>query len=205
MPVEGLPSTLEAFLNSMLHVNTLSSFKIDSRGDNTAIVLRFTGQPCQSANTYRKKPPSQIQRDRNRAQQRRLTLHSQASQTFDSSATGTLSTRYSADSCSTPASCERDCQCQTHSKDDTFLDPHKNNSGTNTDCAREDGDSATVAEGVVSHTDRSRAGEDDSSATDSGDSNTGDSPSEPAGTFTEAQASVTEQLRDEDTRVTWKT
>ena len=49
MPVEGLPSTLEGVLSALIKEKPLTSFKIDGRGDNIVVVLRFsTGQPNDS-------------------------------------------------------------------------------------------------------------------------------------------------------------
>ena len=69
MPVEGLPSTLEGALSALIKENPLTSFKIDGRGDNIVVVLRFsTGQPNDTATRrYRLKPPSQLARDERRA------------------------------------------------------------------------------------------------------------------------------------------
>ena len=75
MPVEGLPFTLECMLNAALRDNKLSSFKIDGRGNQTVVVLRLTGnistQPPvteDSSVAYRRKCPSQVNRDRRRAE-----------------------------------------------------------------------------------------------------------------------------------------
>ena len=69
MPVEGLPSTLEGALSVLIKENPLTSFKIDGRGDNIVVVLRFsTGQPNDTATRRcRLKPPSQLARDERRA------------------------------------------------------------------------------------------------------------------------------------------
>ena len=69
MPVEGLPITLEGALSTLIKGNPLTSFKIDGRGDNIVVVLRFsTGQPNDTAaRRYRLKPPSQQARDKRRA------------------------------------------------------------------------------------------------------------------------------------------
>jgi hypothetical protein len=77
MPVEGLPSALEGALTSLLQENPLSSFKIDGRPDSTVVIIRFTrGQENNMATSrptlqrsYRTKPPSQLHRDRKRAEQ----------------------------------------------------------------------------------------------------------------------------------------
>ena len=69
MPVEGLQSTVEGALSALIKENPLTSFKIDGRGDNIVVVLRFlTGQPNDTATRrYRLKPPSQLARDERRA------------------------------------------------------------------------------------------------------------------------------------------
>jgi len=75
MPVDGLPPALECALITLINNSPLTSFKIDGRGDNTVIVLRF--QANQQNNNmatqahYRIKPPSQLARDRRRAEQRK--------------------------------------------------------------------------------------------------------------------------------------
>ena len=42
MPAEGLPSTLKGKLSALIKEHTLSSFKIDGRGDNLVVLLRFS-------------------------------------------------------------------------------------------------------------------------------------------------------------------
>jgi len=76
MPLEGLPSTLEAMLTALLQENAVQSFKIDYNNSKTVVVLRFTpetGQQhgattTQSSVSFKKKNPSQIARDRERAE-----------------------------------------------------------------------------------------------------------------------------------------
>ena len=78
MPLVGLPSTLECMLNALLCDNTLSSFKIDGRGEQTVVVLRLhslatktsTHSPVaeDSSVVYRRKCPSQVSRDKMRAE-----------------------------------------------------------------------------------------------------------------------------------------
>jgi len=93
MPVQGLPSSLEAMLNAMLQENSVTSFKVEAGASRTVLVLRFsstTGQhgddTTQSA-SFRKKNPAQITRDRRRVeafqqqqQQQRHTLQQQKEQ-----------------------------------------------------------------------------------------------------------------------------
>ncbi len=83
MPVDGLPRTLETILNTLLQDNTLSSFKIQGKGKQTCVVLRLSppahpkdaeqGQSSSHSDTavYRRKCPSQVARDRRRAEQHR--------------------------------------------------------------------------------------------------------------------------------------
>ena len=73
MPVDGLPPALECVLTTLITNSPLTSFKIDGRGDNTVVVLRFSSEHQNNnmaTQRYRIKPPSQIARDRRRAQQR---------------------------------------------------------------------------------------------------------------------------------------
>jgi len=93
MPVQGLPSSLEAMLNAMLQENSVTSFKVEAGASRTVLVLRFsstTGQhgddTTQSA-SFKKKNPAQITRDRRRVeafqqqqQQQRHTLQQQKEQ-----------------------------------------------------------------------------------------------------------------------------
>ena len=75
MPIEGFPKVLEGMLNSALQELTLSSFKVEGRGNQTVVVLRFASKitdhtpvtPVQNA-TYRRKCPAQMNRDRTRAE-----------------------------------------------------------------------------------------------------------------------------------------
>ena len=76
MPSIGLPRILEQTISNILDISQLSSFKIAGNGPRTTIVLRFdecmadasvspihrsTPQSC-----YRRKPPIQMRRDRDR-------------------------------------------------------------------------------------------------------------------------------------------
>ena len=58
--------TLEGALSALMKKNPLTSLKIDGRGDNIVVLLRFsTGQPVNTATRRsRLKPPSQLARDR---------------------------------------------------------------------------------------------------------------------------------------------
>ena len=81
MPSIGLPRILEQTISNILDISQLSSFKIAGNGPRTTIVLRFddcmadasvspihrsTPQSC-----YRRNPPIQIRRDRDRMKQHR--------------------------------------------------------------------------------------------------------------------------------------
>ena len=90
MPVEGLPSSLEAMLNALLAENPVSSFKVEAGASRTVLVLRFsstTGQhggntTLPSSASYKKKNPAQIARDQRRTeafqeQQRQQLQHTQ--------------------------------------------------------------------------------------------------------------------------------
>lgn len=81
MPVEGLPVTLESMLNAAMQEMALSSFKVEGRGKQTVVVIRFTQDnrhchvaPVQDRETaaYRRKSPSTQVRDKNRAEAYRL-------------------------------------------------------------------------------------------------------------------------------------
>ena len=83
MPVTGFPATLERTLSALMVDNTISSWKVAGEGDNTTIVLRLKpvcgpatstasmADPVLNRETqvqyYRRKPPSQIRRDKERA------------------------------------------------------------------------------------------------------------------------------------------
>ena len=83
MPVEGLPSNLEGAMSALIKGNPLTSFKVDGRGDNIVVVLRFsTGQPNDTATRrYRLKPPSQQARDERRADIRQGQVRNDSSPT----------------------------------------------------------------------------------------------------------------------------
>lgn len=86
MPVEGLPSTLESLLNAVRRENTISSFKIDGKGIQTTVALRLTAKSSiqppvteDSSVVYRRKCPSQVSRDRRRAEADRTGSEKKAS------------------------------------------------------------------------------------------------------------------------------
>jgi len=96
MPVAGLPTAVETSLNALLSENYVSSWKIVGEGDSAVFVLRL--KPTQANKTttnmapsmpvhYRKKPPSQINRDNNRARQRQ-DLRNRQNQEVDNKASG---------------------------------------------------------------------------------------------------------------------
>ncbi|KAL8603058.1 hypothetical protein ACOMHN_015623 [Nucella lapillus] len=100
MPVVGLPTTLEVTLDALLRENHLTSWKVTGESDNVVVVLRLktgpanTNMACQHTPVapcyYRKKAPSELQRDRRRAEERRnrAVRHEDCkeSESFDSSA-----------------------------------------------------------------------------------------------------------------------
>jgi hypothetical protein len=82
MPVVGLPTTVEVALGSLLAEKTVSSWKITGQGDTTVVVLRLRSdkpvqdggdsmEQCNNNVYYRRKNPSQLRRDRQRAAERR--------------------------------------------------------------------------------------------------------------------------------------
>lgn len=77
MPVEGLPSTLESMMNAVLNEMSVSSFKIESRGAQAVVVIRLTPSSLpphatqNSSGAYRRKCPSQVNRDKRRAEEHR--------------------------------------------------------------------------------------------------------------------------------------
>ena len=79
MPVSGLPDAAETTLDALLQKNVVSSWKITGdRNNSTVFILRLTAQSSdfnsQPLNLrtvhYRKKPPSQVLRDKRRAEER---------------------------------------------------------------------------------------------------------------------------------------
>ena len=77
MPVDGLPFAVEGALNNLLSTSHVSSWKIQGNGRNATIVLKLCENrqgvmADQLSNTqvyYKKKPPSHVQRDRERAEE----------------------------------------------------------------------------------------------------------------------------------------
>ena len=86
MPVDGLPSTLEGMLNTVLKERSVSSFRIGGRGDQTVVTLRLTPmnstRPPMTQNTtaYRRKCASQLKRDRTRAEIHRANREKQTNE-----------------------------------------------------------------------------------------------------------------------------
>ena len=79
MPVSGLPVAAEITLDALLQKNVVSSWKITGdRNNSTVFILRLTAQSSDinsqplSFRTvhYRKKPPSQVLRDKRRVEER---------------------------------------------------------------------------------------------------------------------------------------
>jgi len=78
MPVVGLPTTLEVTLGALLQQHCITSWKVCGEGEQTTVVLRLkagssdgnmAGQ--QTPVYFRRKPPSQTNRDRRRTEERR--------------------------------------------------------------------------------------------------------------------------------------
>ncbi|XP_070177936.1 uncharacterized protein [Littorina saxatilis] len=74
MPAVGLPTALEGTLGALLKENAVCSWKICAEGTKTTVVLRLVSisdsdRPAMTRH-FRRKPPSQLQRDRLRAQER---------------------------------------------------------------------------------------------------------------------------------------
>ena len=73
MPVAGLPAAVEGTLEVLLMENQLSSWKVSSVGPKTVVVLRLTDltsmaeHSTHSVQQYRRKLPSQQNRDEKRA------------------------------------------------------------------------------------------------------------------------------------------
>jgi len=91
MTSNGLPMRLQQFLTGLAEDVGLSSWKISSQGDNTTVVLRFSaGSPCFDYTPadvgYRRKPPSQLRRDKERIEQYRTRKQQQQQQQQQSKA-----------------------------------------------------------------------------------------------------------------------
>ncbi|XP_070173803.1 cyclic nucleotide-gated channel beta-1-like [Littorina saxatilis] len=74
MPAVGLPTALEGTLETLLKENAVCSWKICAEGTKTTVVLRLVSisdsdRPAMTRH-FRRKPTSQLQRDRLRAQER---------------------------------------------------------------------------------------------------------------------------------------
>ncbi len=83
MPISGLPKILELNINNFLETANVSSWNIRGENENLQVTIRFSmkdttsGHQMDTSNvTYRKVPPSQTRRDRNRAMQ--MSSHKQA-------------------------------------------------------------------------------------------------------------------------------
>ena len=79
MPSIGLPKILEQTISNILDISQLSSFKTAGNGPRTTIVLRFDECMADASvspihlstprSCYRRKPPTQTRRDRERIEQ----------------------------------------------------------------------------------------------------------------------------------------
>ena len=74
MPLYGLPKILENNINNILDCSELTSWNIRGDTSNVQVTIRFTQvEPSDMTRidtsniTYRKAPPSQLRRDRERA------------------------------------------------------------------------------------------------------------------------------------------
>jgi hypothetical protein len=93
MPVAEIPAALERVLGTLLVDNTITSWKVAAEGSNTTLVVRLVtagpdqhGASCQQSSqhaTYRKKPPSQIRRDQQRAYARLQAKNNELRQASD--------------------------------------------------------------------------------------------------------------------------
>jgi len=75
MPVAGLPAAVEVVVSTLLTTQRLTSWKVAGESETTVLVLRFRqdgSQPCTASESsrgqWRRKPPSQLRRDQQRAQ-----------------------------------------------------------------------------------------------------------------------------------------
>eukprot|EP00745_Piridium_sociabile_P026524 TRINITY_DN4238_c0_g1_i5.p1 TRINITY_DN4238_c0_g1~~TRINITY_DN4238_c0_g1_i5.p1 ORF type:complete len:309 (-),score=65.04 TRINITY_DN4238_c0_g1_i5:208-1134(-) len=100
MPVTGFPATLERTLTALMVDNAISSWKVAGEGDNTTVVLRLKPVSTPATTTtnmagpvlnrstqiqyFRRKPPSQIRRDQERARQQRQASEQQQRKTSES-------------------------------------------------------------------------------------------------------------------------
>ena len=89
MPITGLPVAVEAVLSSLLPTHVLSSWKVAGENDTTVAVLRFKQDGEQAGTStehsrghWRRKPPSQMRRDQQRAQERKQNGEKNAMNTF---------------------------------------------------------------------------------------------------------------------------
>ena len=73
-----LPSALESVLGALLKDHSITSWKVTSEGQNPTVVLRLKPvndkQDCVSTHVYRRKPQSQVIRDRQRAAEHKQML-----------------------------------------------------------------------------------------------------------------------------------
>ncbi|XP_070182374.1 uncharacterized protein [Littorina saxatilis] len=87
MSVLGLPKTVESILTTIIADHALISWKVTGEGDKPVVVLRFNsadqqdGEPTLPVGAWRRKPPSQIRRDKKRAEDRRATSRTDETRT----------------------------------------------------------------------------------------------------------------------------
>jgi hypothetical protein len=100
MPVTGLPAALDGALESLLRENAMTSWKIVSENCKTTIMLRFSPvtdnnnmATCLSVTAspksthYRRKPPSQLKRDKQRAAMRKQNSEQEVSESVQNERT----------------------------------------------------------------------------------------------------------------------
>ena len=97
MPVSGLPVAVKNTLDALLQNYVVSSWKITGdRNNNTVFIFRLTAQSSYTTSQplglrtfhYRKKPPSQVLRDKRRAEERLAAMKYQQHQTNNSQQQG---------------------------------------------------------------------------------------------------------------------
>jgi len=78
MSVFGLPKTIDGILTTLLSSHNITSWRVSDEDQNPVVVLRFgptqqqqDGETQVNSGAWRKKAPSQIRRDQQRAQQKR--------------------------------------------------------------------------------------------------------------------------------------
>jgi hypothetical protein len=121
MPLQGLPTSLENLLHYVLKENKISSFKLECQGEKSVVVLRLTALTEQEAamadtsTTFRRKSPSQVKRDKRRAEQ----FKASKTKTGESSTNDSTKGNYCLQSTSN-SSYIRECRPTTNKRTDSF-------------------------------------------------------------------------------------